>query len=84
MRPRGQALDCLTPLGRGQTLLVTGEAGAGKSALCLDAILGQFRSGVRCVYAAIGLRWARGLLHISQDMHSMAPLACRAGVPYQA
>ena len=60
-----QALDCLTPLGRGQTLLVAGEAGAGKSALVLDAILGQFRSGVRCVYAAIGVRLATTFLNTS-------------------
>ena len=54
-----QALDALTPLGRGQTLLVTGEPRSGKSALVLDAILGQYRSGVRCIYAAIGQRCAQ-------------------------
>ncbi|KAK9915373.1 hypothetical protein WJX75_008150 [Coccomyxa subellipsoidea] len=49
-----KALDVLTPLGRGQALLVTGVRHTGKTALVLDAILGQYRSGVRCIYAAIG------------------------------
>jgi len=51
-----QALDALTPLGRGQALLVTGEQHSGKSSAVLDAILGQYGSGVRCIYAAIGQR----------------------------
>ncbi len=52
-----QALDVLTPLGRGQALLVTGLRQTGKTSLVLDAILGQYRSGVRCIYAAIGQRF---------------------------
>ena len=51
-----QALDALTPLGRGQALLVTGEQSSGKSSVALDAILGQHSSGVRCIYAAVGQR----------------------------
>ena len=53
-----QALDALTPLGRGQALLVTGEQQSGKSSVVLDGILGQSGSGVRCIYAAIGQRFA--------------------------
>ena len=51
-----QALDMLTPVGRGQALLVNGMRQSGKTSLVLDAILGQYRSGVRCIYAAIGQR----------------------------
>jgi F-type H+-transporting ATPase subunit alpha len=51
-----QALDVLTPLGRGQTLLITGARQSGKTCTVLDAILGQSKSGVRCIYAAVGLR----------------------------
>ncbi|KAK9792239.1 hypothetical protein WJX73_003401 [Symbiochloris irregularis] len=47
-----KAVDVLTPLGRGQSLLVAGPKGAGKSSLVLDAILGQRDTGVRCIYAA--------------------------------
>lgn len=49
-----KALDILTPLGRGQALQVSGPKGSGKTQLCLDAILGQQGTGVRCVYAAVG------------------------------
>ena len=55
-----KALDVLTPLGRGQALQVSGAQGSGKTQLCIDAIIGQgtqvgsTRSGIRCVYAAVG------------------------------
>ncbi|KAK9824846.1 hypothetical protein WJX81_006563 [Elliptochloris bilobata] len=49
-----KAVDALTPLGRGQALLVTGARGSGKSALVLDAVLAQARSNVQCIYAAVG------------------------------
>ncbi|KAK9829697.1 hypothetical protein WJX72_007407 [[Myrmecia] bisecta] len=51
-----KAVDALTPLGRGQALMVTGLPGTGKTSLAVDAVLGQRRSGVRCFYAAVGLR----------------------------
>eukprot|EP00884_Botryococcus_braunii_P012711 jgi/Botrbrau1/21440/Bobra.0216s0048.1 len=51
-----KAIDALTPLGRGQAQLVTGLAGAGKTTMMLDSILGQLNSDVKCVYAAIGQR----------------------------
>ncbi len=49
-----RALDVLTPLGRGQALQLSGPPGGGKTALALDAIIGQRGAGVRCVYAALG------------------------------
>ena len=49
-----QAVDILTPLGRGQAQLLTGPPGAGKSAAALDAVLGQASTGVRCVMAVLG------------------------------
>jgi F-type H+-transporting ATPase subunit alpha len=56
-----KALDVLTPLGRGQALQVSGTQGSGKTQLCIDAVIGQggtqggaTKSGVRCVYAAVG------------------------------
>ena len=49
-----QALDILTPLGRGQAQLLTGPPGSGKSACALDAVLGQAGTGVRCIMAVLG------------------------------
>lgn len=49
-----QALDILTPLGRGQAQLLTGPPGCGKSACALDAVLGQAGTGVRCIMAVLG------------------------------
>ena len=49
------ALDALTPFGRGQSMLVHGEAGTGKSSIAMDVILAQHEFGagrVKCVYAA--------------------------------
>lgn len=45
------AVDVLTPIGRGQTMLVIGPDGTGKSSLALDCIVAQATSSVRCVLA---------------------------------
>jgi hypothetical protein len=47
-----KALDALTPLGRGASLLVIGPNGSGKSQLAVDALLGQVGGDVRAVLAA--------------------------------
>ena len=67
-----QALDVLTPLGRGQALLVTGDQHSGKSAAVLDAILGQHGSGVRCIYAAVGQRYPSFLVPAPLGRHHPA------------
>ena len=45
------AIDTLTPIGRGQSMMLFGEAGTGKSAIGVDAILSQATSDVHCVLA---------------------------------
>jgi len=69
-----QAVDTLTPLGRGQAQLLVGPAGSGKSSLAVDAILGQHmqqpgQQPVRCVYASVGHRCAR-VLSLCCDTHA--------------
>ncbi|KAF5837172.1 P-loop containing nucleoside triphosphate hydrolase protein [Dunaliella salina] len=48
-----KALDVLTPVGRGSTMLVIGRRGSGKAALVEDAILGQRGTGVCVVLASV-------------------------------
>ncbi|MBN1663257.1 MAG: F0F1 ATP synthase subunit alpha [Deltaproteobacteria bacterium] len=49
-----KAIDAMTPIGRGQRELVIGDRQIGKTAVCIDAILRQKDTGVKCIYVAIG------------------------------
>ena len=49
-----KAIDSMTPIGRGQRELIIGDRKTGKTAVGIDAILAQKRSGVKCFYVAIG------------------------------
>ena len=49
-----KSIDAMIPIGRGQRELVIGDRQTGKTALCVDAIINQKGSGVRCIYVAIG------------------------------
>ena len=49
-----KAIDAMTPIGRGQRELVIGDRQVGKTAVCIDAIIAQKNSGIKCFYVAIG------------------------------
>ena len=49
-----KSIDAMIPIGRGQRELVIGDRQTGKTALCVDAIINQKGTGVKCVYVAIG------------------------------
>ena len=49
-----KAIDSMIPIGRGQRELIIGDRQTGKTAIAIDAILSQKKSGVKCVYVAIG------------------------------
>ena len=51
-----KAIDCFTPIGRGQRELILGDRQTGKTAIVVDTILNQKNSGVICIYCAIGQR----------------------------
>jgi len=51
-----KAVDALVPIGRGQRELIVGDRQTGKTAVALDTILNQARTGVISVYCAIGQR----------------------------
>ena len=44
----------MTPIGRGQRELIIGDRKTGKTAICIDTILNQKDTGVKCFYVAIG------------------------------
>ncbi|HPL63026.1 MAG: F0F1 ATP synthase subunit alpha [Syntrophales bacterium] len=49
-----KAIDAMTPIGRGQRELVIGDRQIGKTAVCIDSIIRQKDTGVKCIYVAIG------------------------------
>ncbi len=49
-----KSIDAMIPIGRGQRELVIGDRQTGKTALCVDAIINQKGSGVKCIYVAVG------------------------------
>ncbi len=48
------AIDALVPIGRGQRELIIGDRQTGKTSIAVDTIINQRRTGVLCVYVAIG------------------------------
>src|SRR4051794_34846013 len=49
-----KAIDAMTPIGRGQRVLIIGDRKTGKTAIGIDAIINQKGSGVNCFYVAVG------------------------------
>ncbi len=49
-----KSVDALIPLGRGQRELIIGDRQTGKTAVAIDTIINQKKSGVKCIYVAIG------------------------------
>ena len=49
-----KAIDAMTPIGRGQRELIIGDRRTGKTAICIDTIISQKNTGVKCFYVAVG------------------------------
>lgn len=49
-----KVIDAMIPVGWGQRELILGDKMTGKTTICTDAIINQKRTGVICVYCAIG------------------------------
>ncbi|CUR53380.1 ATP synthase subunit alpha [Serratia symbiotica] len=49
-----KSIDAMIPIGRGQRELIIGDRQTGKTALAIDTIINQKKSGVKCIYVAIG------------------------------
>ena len=49
-----KAIDSMIPVGRGQRELIIGDRQTGKTAIAIDTIINQRKTGVKCIYVAIG------------------------------
>lgn len=49
-----KAIDAMVPIGRGQRELIIGDRQTGKTAVVIDTIINQKKTGIKCVYVAIG------------------------------
>ncbi|MCE5303133.1 MAG: F0F1 ATP synthase subunit alpha [Planctomycetaceae bacterium] len=69
-----KAIDSMTPIGRGQRELVIGDRKTGKTAICIDTILNQKDTGVKCFYVAVGQKdsTVAGLIELLRHHGAMA------------
>lgn len=51
-----KAIDAAVPVGFGQRELIIGDRQTGKTSIAVDTILNQVKTGVICIYCAIGQR----------------------------
>lgn len=49
-----KCIDSMIPVGRGQRELIIGDRQIGKTAIAIDTIINQQKSGIKCIYVAIG------------------------------
>ncbi len=68
-----KAVDAMTPIGRGQRELIIGDRKTGKTAICIDTILNQKDTGVKCFYVAIGQKESNvaGLIEVLRQHGAM-------------
>lgn len=68
-----KAIDSMTPIGRGQRELIIGDRKTGKTAICIDTIINQKGTGVKCFYVAIGQKESTvaGLIEVLRKYDAM-------------
>ena len=68
-----KAIDAMTPIGRGQRELIIGDRKTGKTAICMDTIINQRDTGVKCFYVAIGQKESTvaGLIEVLRQKGAM-------------
>lgn len=49
-----KSIDSMIPIGRGQRELIIGDRQTGKTSICIDTIINQKDTDVKCVYVGIG------------------------------
>ncbi len=68
-----KAIDAMTPIGRGQRELIIGDRKTGKTAVCIDTIINQKDTDVKCFYVAIGQKESTvaGLIEVLRQNGAM-------------
>jgi F-type H+-transporting ATPase subunit alpha len=68
-----KAIDAMTPIGRGQRELIIGDRRTGKTAICIDTIINQKVTDVKCFYVAIGQKESNvaGLIEVLRQQGAM-------------
>jgi F-type H+-transporting ATPase subunit alpha len=68
-----KAIDSMTPIGRGQRELIIGDRKTGKTAICIDTIINQKDTGVKCFYVAVGQKESTvaGLIEVLRKYGAM-------------
>ncbi|MCS7306773.1 MAG: F0F1 ATP synthase subunit alpha [Thermoguttaceae bacterium] len=68
-----KAIDAMIPIGRGQRELIIGDRKTGKTAICIDTILNQKGTDVKCFYVAIGQKESTvaGIIDVLQRYGAM-------------
>jgi F-type H+-transporting ATPase subunit alpha len=66
-------IDAMTNVGRGQRELIIGDRQTGKTSICIDTIINQKDSDVRCIYVAIGQRMAT-VVEVAQQLDEYGAL----------
>ena len=68
-----KAIDSMTPIGRGQRELIIGDRKTGKTAICIDTIINQKDTDVKCFYVAIGQKESTvaGLIEVLRNEGAM-------------
>jgi F-type H+-transporting ATPase subunit alpha len=68
-----KAIDSMTPIGRGQRELIIGDRKTGKTAICIDTIINQKNSDVKCFYVAVGQKESTvaGLIEVLRSEGAM-------------
>ncbi len=68
------AIDSMVPIGRGQRELIIGDRQTGKTTIAVDTIINQKKTGVLCVYCAIGQK-ASNISHVIDTLKKAGAMA---------
>ncbi|CAL4041859.1 ATP synthase subunit alpha [Buchnera aphidicola (Takecallis arundicolens)] len=69
-----KSIDSMVPIGKGQRELIIGDRQTGKTTLAIDTIINQKKSGIFCIYVAIGQKQST-VLHVVKTLEKYDSLS---------